>query len=236
MLILQRGGYRVYRPWKTENKMLAGTNSCELKVYTNIEALNELFYGPQMFGGLTIMVWNKLYKTELLKNMDNFLEGYIQEDLEFTPRSFYLANKIAKYEKDIYTYNIHLGKDSSSGMKTCPLKIDSPIVACESLEKFFTKHYVDNISNHISRLYYNNMMNGYYQYWLLEKKEKKYKDKLLELKTKLELNKVKIKQLNPGWKTNLFFESTYAYCVMVNIYRTLKKIKYGVKTIITGKN
>lgn len=80
------GGYRVFRPWKVENKTLNGVNSFEIKEYSNIEALNELFFGPQMLAGISIMVWDKIYKASLFNDGLRFSEGYIAEDLEFTPK------------------------------------------------------------------------------------------------------------------------------------------------------
>lgn len=203
--------------------MLIGSNSCTTKEYTNIEALNELFFGPQMFGGLAIMVWNKLYKAEFVKKF-SFMEGYINEDLEFTPRIFYYANKIVKYEKDIYVYNIHLGTDSTSGMKRSVLKIDSSIEARKRLKLFFDNVACEEkIMTRINGMYYGSLINGYYEYWMLNKETNDCKKKLDELKNTIKEDKADVMCFYPGWKTKLFFISPSIYCKMVNMYRTLKK-------------
>lgn len=147
------GGYRFWRPWKVEKKTLNGLNTCELKVYTNVEALNELYFGPQRFGGITIMVWNKLYKASLIHDV-TFFEGYMNEDLEFTPRILFYAKKIVKYEKDFYTYNIHLGSDSTSGMKNTIWKLESNIIMHKRVMDFFQEHMIDNISFHTAGMYW----------------------------------------------------------------------------------
>lgn len=228
------GGYRVFRPWKVENKTLNGVNSFEIKEYSNIEALNELFFGPQMLAGISIMVWDKIYKVSLFNDGLRFSEGYIAEDLEFTPRALYKANKVIKIEKDFYTYNIHLGKDSSSAMKNV-WKLKSGIIMRKSLMCFFRNHPVEKISDHTATMYYASLINGYYECWA-ERKNTEYKREMIAIKQEIQDEKNKIMKYCLGWKTKLFYFSPLLYCMLVFVLRTSRNIKYKLKVQITGKN
>lgn len=229
-------GYRVFRPWKVENKMLNGINSTEIREYTNIEALKELFFGPQMLDGISVMVWDKLYKSSLFNDNLRFSEGYIAEDLEFTPRALYKANKVVKYEKDFYTYNIHLGKDSSSGLQKSLWKLKSGIVMRKSLMKFFQEHNVEKVSNYTMSMYYGSLINGYYECWSERKKAEAYKEEALKLKQEIMHERNTIMEYCPGWKTKLFYFSPLLYCVLVRFLRTLREVKYKLRVLLTGKN
>lgn len=228
-------GYRFYRPWKTENKILETKDTGEVKVYNNIEALNTFYFGPQMFDGLTVMVWTKIYKRQLLDNL-RFAEGYINEDLEFTPRAFYYAKKIAKVEKTFYNYNIHLGTSSTSGMKLNLLKIDSAILMRQRVMMFFEKNPVEGVSRFTAESFYSSLLNGYYSCWFMRKEGEEYTIRRHEIMELIQKNKSNILQYNPGTKTKLFFASPWLYCNFVWAYRKSKELKYKMKVLLTGRN
>lgn len=228
-------GYRFYRPWKTENKILETQDTGEVKVYNNIEALNTFYFGPQMFHGLTVMVWNKIYKRQLLNELQ-FAEGYINEDLEFTPRAFYYANKIAKIEKTFYNYNIHLGTSSTSGMKLNLLKIDSAILMRQRVMMFFERNQVDKVSRFTAESFYSSLLNGYYNCWSMRKEGEEYTNRRHEIMQMIREKKSEILEYNPGRKTKLFFASPWLYCNFVWAYRKSKEIKYKATVFLTGKN
>lgn len=236
MPILLGGGYRVFRPWKVENKMLYGKNSSEIEEYTNIEALDKLFFGPQMLAGISIMVWDKLYKSSLFDDNLRFSEGYIAEDLEFTPRALFKSKKVVKYEKDFYTYNIHLGKDSSSGMQKSIWKLKSGIVMRKKLMEFFEKNKVEKVSLHTAQMYYGALINGYYEFWSKAKKSEVFKEEMIKLKEEIINEKNNVIEYCPGWKTKIFYFSPLLYCMLVYLLRTSRDMKYKLHVLITGKN
>ena len=231
---IAEGSYRFYRPWKVENKVLDGDNTGEVRIYSNIEALNTLYFGPQMFGGLAIMVWTKIYRTSLLRNL-RFVEGYILEDVEFTPRAYYFANQVVKIEKSLYNYNIHLGTASTSGMGESLLKVKSRIYVRKCLLEFFSQNYVSTISEYQERSYYMTLIGAYFECW--NQKRKTGFAELGEDALKILMQeKKKILQMNLGWKNRLFYLSPSVYCLCVKLLRITKRAKYKIHVFITGKN
>ena len=162
-------GYRFFRPWKTENKVLSGDDDESIKEYTNIEALQELYFGPQMFGGLAIMVWTKIIRSSLLKDL-RFYQGYIHEDTAYTPMALFMAKRIVKFNKTFYTYNIHLGSNSTSGMGVSTLKIKSSLFMSEQTRRFFEKNYVEGVTEYLLRRSIETMVNAYCDYRFIEKR------------------------------------------------------------------
>lgn len=214
-------GYRFYRPWKTENKYLCFDDTEKISEFTNTEALNMLYFGPQRFGGLTIMVWNKIYRAELLKNI-RFLKGYIFEDVEFTPKAFFYANKIVKYEKTYYNYNIHLGTNETSAMKNNILKVRSIVYIHEMLNEFFSKNYVQKISEYQEEAYYSSLINSYCDCFE-QRKNKEFDSLREECRSILFDNKKRVKKVCNDWKTKMFFFSPMLYYAIRIAYQRLKK-------------
>ncbi len=231
---IAEGGYRFYRPWKVENKILEAEDTEEIREFTNMEALHELYYGPQMFGGLTIMVWSKIYRTSALGHL-RFSEGYIMEDVEYTPKAFYAANKIVKIEKTFYNYNIHLGTASTSGMGTNLLKVRSGIHARKSLREYFAHCPTEWLRDYEQSAYYTTLMNAYYESWNQRDKPefaKLQKETLRELTE----NREKVLLKCPGKKTKLFYLSPLLLCIATKAVREYKKYRYKLHVKITGKN
>lgn len=159
---IAEGSYRFYRPWKVENKILEVNDTGKIREMNSAQALKELYYGPQMFGGLAIMVWTKIYRARILHNL-RFSEGFILEDVEFTPKAYYLANKVVKIEKTLYNYNIHLGASSTSGMGMNMLKIKSGIHVRKALFDYFQNKAEVWLSEYQERAYYQALINAYYE-------------------------------------------------------------------------
>lgn len=226
--------YRFYRPWKKENQILDCDNTGTIDCYTNIEALETLYFGPQRFGGITILVVTKLYKAELLQNI-RFCEGYIHEDVEFTPRVLYAAKRIIKYNKSFYTYNIHLGASSTSGMKLSVHKLDSTVYMRKRVANFFEGNYVERVSEYTKSMYYDSLINAYYECRLRQHKNHEFKSKGQEFLDEINGQKKNILSC-AGWKAKLFFFSRMLYCAAVWNLRTAKKVKYRLRVILTGKN
>lgn len=229
------GGYRFYRPWKIENQVLDGDYNGSVSVLSNIDALNMLYFGSQMFCGIPIMVWTKLYKTSTMGEL-RFCEGYINEDAEYTPRALYLANKVAKLDKSMYNYNIHLGADSTSGMPVSIQKIQSPIeMRRRTYEYFKGERYIKGISEHVELLYYVSLINGYYECWK-RKNDKVYLELKNQIIADISPKKDRVLKIMSDWKTKLFFLSQNVYCTLVWLFRWLKKMKYKLRVLLTGKN
>ena len=90
-------GYRWVKPDVTYDR----ENTGKVDIYTNLEALEMLYFGDQMFGGISIVVWNKLYRAELFDDLC-FAQGLNNEDVDFTPRALYKARRIAKLNENLY--------------------------------------------------------------------------------------------------------------------------------------
>lgn len=231
---IAEGSYRFYRPWKVENKVLEGNDTGDVRELNNIDTLKELYYGPQMFGGVAIMVWTKIYRASMLHNL-RFSEGFIHEDVEFTPKAYYLANKVVKIEKTLYNYNIHLGTSSTSGMGANLLKVTSSIHVRKSLLDYFKNCEETWLSEYSERAYYNALINAYYESWN-QRKSIEFYELSKEIFEVLKTNKERILKMCPDWKTRLFYFMPSGYCVCVKSLRTAKQLKYRLYVMITGKN
>lgn len=158
---IAEGAMRFYRPWKPERLFLEGKNTKKVTVYTNRQALEELYFGPQLFSNISVCVPCKLYRSSLMKDL-RFVEGTRCEDVEFTPRALYYAKKIVKYDDTFYNYNIHLGADSFSAQKETPEKLEMLMEVRRKVCDFFAAHPVGDIHQYAKVLYANSMTHSYY--------------------------------------------------------------------------
>ncbi len=68
---------------------------------------NNVFNEPSMFINNLPYIWNKIFKTELIKENEIKFEKFrIFEDLVFTYEAFLMANKIVQVQKPLYYYRI----------------------------------------------------------------------------------------------------------------------------------
>lgn len=229
--------YRFYRPWKTENKVLDGENTGKISVYSNVEALEKLYFGPQLFSEIAIMVWNKLYKASIFENI-RFIEGYNFEDVEITPRVLYKAKKIAKIDRSFCNYNIHLNTYSTSGMKISVNKVWDGIYMRQKVMEFFSQNYVEKISPFTAFLYYNALRNGYYE-CRCRKREPEFhdlqrmlEDFIIQHRADMMVNSF----LANSWKNKLFLKSPTTYTILLKAHRKFKEMKYRLRVLLTGKN
>jgi hypothetical protein len=229
-------GYCYYRPWKTDNKLLTKDfdGSCEL-LYRE-QALTRLYFGEQMFTGITIMVWNKLYRREFLLRHDlKFAEGYIYEDTEFTPKAFYFAKNILLVNKLFYTYNIHLGAASTSGMKKSLLTVKSSIEMSKRTANFFREHYIARVTERTASIYHNALLNAYHTCFV-NRKNKEMGDLRSDIVTLAKTEQPEFEKRGLGFKERLFFISPQAFSYLTTAVRIAKRIPYNIKKFITGKN
>lgn len=91
------------------------------KIHRNSIIKNRIMTGRELYDlgvkkkSIMSIVWNKLYSREfLLKNNLFFLEGILYEDMEFTPRVFYLANRVKLIDDVIIMYTQRAGSIMSN--------------------------------------------------------------------------------------------------------------------------
>lgn len=111
--------------------------------------------------------WNKLYRTELIKNKI-FFEGRFNEDFLFTIEAFLTANKIVYLRKNLHHYRKRENSLSNGGLKQQKVNID--IQYCKNeilkikrlLEKLNLFEYYEKEYNNflIERLYINHKINS----------------------------------------------------------------------------
>ena len=120
-----------------------------------------MYFGPELLSDISVCVPCKLYRRSLLKNL-RFVEGTRYEDVEFSPRALYFANKVVKYDDSFYNYNIHLGEDSLSGQKKNVQKLEMLLEVRRKVCGFFEEHPVEKINDYVKVLYANSMTYSYY--------------------------------------------------------------------------
>lgn len=161
--------YRIQRSESIKNKVINGREFFDLGIKTK---------------SIMSVVWNKLYRRDFLeKNNLWFYEGIIYEDMEFTPRVYYLSSRIKYIDEVIVKYRQREGSIMSSvNIK----RLDNYLVVAESLNKFN--------ENYNSQTLYNFEL---YMYVTLIRKLKYLEDKteVSKFKNKLEERNVVYKFL-----------------------------------------
>lgn len=156
--------YRKQRSETLKNKVMNGREFYDLGIKTK---------------SIMSVVWNKLYRRDFLeKNNLYFYEDIIYEDMEFTPRVYYLADRVKYLDEVIVMYRQREGSIMSNiNIK----KLDNYLVIAERLNKFNKKYN--------SQILYNSEL---YIYAILIRKLKYLEDKteINKLKNKLKEKKV----------------------------------------------
>lgn len=153
--------YRIKRTDKIKNKVMNGREFYDLGIKSK---------------SIMSVVWNKLYRRDFLeKNNLKFYEGIIYEDMEFTPRAYYLANRVKYIDEVVVMYRQREGSIMSSvNVK----KLDNYFVVAESINKF-NKDYNSPIL-HNSELYMYVTLIRKLKYLEDKREVIKFKDKLKE--------------------------------------------------------
>lgn len=128
--------YRIQRTDKIKDKVMNGREFYDLGIKTK---------------SIMSVVWNKLYRRDFLeKNNLYFYEGIIYEDMEFTPRAYYLANRVKYVDEVAVAYRQREGSIMSSvNVK----KLDNYLVVAESINKFNKKYNSQILYNHELYMY-----------------------------------------------------------------------------------
>lgn len=233
---IAEGSYRFYRPWKTENQILECPNTQAVTIYEGYDILDRFYFGPELFSDVAVMVWNKLYRANFIKQF-RFREGFIFEDCEFMPRVLNSCKKLVKRDHSYYTYNIHLSAGETSNPKKTFFKIQSSVTSARYVAEFFVGHPVSKISEYTFQRYLNALMEGYFNCWYLYKDpacRKLKKDLFEELKKQKDFI-FNHSTFSKNRQLRLFFTSPLLFCLLKWVYRASKDLKYRITVILTGK-
>lgn len=133
--------YRIKRNERIKNRVMMGIELYDIGIKTK---------------SIMSVVWNKLYKRAFLEKNDlHFYEGIIYEDMEFTPRAYYLANRVKYIDEVIVMYRQREGSIMSNNHIN---RLDDYIVVAESLS-FFNKNYNSKILYNSALYMYVNLIN-----------------------------------------------------------------------------
>ena len=179
--------YRIQRIDKIKNKVMNGREFYDLGIKTK---------------SIMSIVVNKLYKRDfLIENNIWFLENVIYEDMEFTPKVYYLADKVKYIDEVIYAYRQREGSITSNININ---NLDSYLIVAESLNQF-NKNYKSNVL-HNSELY---------MYVNLIKKLKflENKNQINELKQELKKRNI----VNKLMKSNKFKYKVFGFLYILNL-------------------
>lgn len=114
--------YRIQRTKLIKNKIMNGKDFYELGIRKE---------------SIMSVVWNKIYRRDfLISNKLQFLEGVLYEDMEFTPRAYFLASKVKYIDEVIIMYRQREGSIMSNKK---PKKINDYFIIADSLNNFNKK-------------------------------------------------------------------------------------------------
>lgn len=207
-------GYRWVKPTETYDRENTGT----VDVYTNLEALDKLYFGDQMFGGLSIVAWNKLYRRHLLTGL-RFAQGLNFEDVDFTPRALFRAKKVAKLNLNLH--NFFFTPNSISRGSFSLKKLDA-IATRQRILAFFREEKLDKYFAFVESTYFSSLYDGWYN-CRKGRKEAAYREKEAQLLQQLKAEYKNILK-NPHeqhnlWRHKLFHISPTVYYLFLDIKR-----------------
>ncbi len=156
--------YRIKRNKAIKNQIMSGKDFYDIGLKTK---------------SIMSVVWNKLYRREfLIDNNLYFMENILYEDMEFTPKAYYLANKVKYIDQVIIMYKQREGSIMS---KNNILRINDYFLIADSLCNFN--------KNYNSRTLLDSEL---YIYITMIKKLKYVKDRNLIIDYKLKLKAIGI--------------------------------------------
>lgn len=187
-----------YKYIKNEGTLIVDKeNTGEIREYDNIDALNKLYFGDQIWGGISIVLWNKIYKRTVLSGL-KFINATVSEDSELTPKILYGCDKIIKINSNWYNFNI---RPKSLSRSKFNIRDVSAINARKSVAEFFAEKSksdkrLQTIAEYTKEIYYG----SYYSYFCMCYEERKDKAYLAEAKRLA-------KTANEMYDKNLFAKS-----------------------------
>lgn len=213
-------GYRWVKPDVTYDR----ENTGKVDIYTNLEALEKLYFGDQMFGGLSIVVWNKLYRARLLDDLC-FAQGLNNEDVDFTPRALYKAGKIVKLNENLHNFFFSPNSISRSAFS---LKRLDGIEVRRRVMEFFKEKGLTRYHDVVENVYFSAIYACYYECYK-RRKQKEYGEKARELHETLRSQYERILN-NPYQKKHplrhqIFHFSASLWRGCMTVARWVKKLK-----------
>lgn len=210
-------GYRWVKPDRTLDRENTGT----VDTYTNIEALEKLYFGDQMFGGLSIVVWNKLYRRELMDGL-RFEQGLINEDVGFTPRIIYRAKRIAKLNLNLHNF---YHSPNSISRSSYSIKNTDVIKIKKGLMQYYRQIGLQRYCDYIHAACVGDMQHNYYE-CRLRKKSEEFASCAKQLRKELKESYASIKN-NPFAKEDMWRHRLFHFSpdIWFFVMRVGKKIK-----------
>lgn len=210
-------GYR----WVKKDVTYDRENTGKVDVYTNLQALEKLYFGDQMFGGLSIVAWNKLYRRELVRAI-GFVEGLNHEDVVFTPQALYAARRVAKLNLNLHNFFFSPNSISRGAFR---LKKLDAIEARRQSMAFLREKGLDRYYALVESTYFSALYDGWYN---CRKGRKDPAFREMEEKLAAELKAQYPAMLkNPHeqgnlWRHRLFHASPVCYYWALDIKRRVK--------------
>jgi glycosyltransferase involved in cell wall biosynthesis len=125
---------------------------------------------------ISFAIWDKMYNVDFLKSNNLlFKEGVWYEDLDFTLKSFFHANKISKISDVLIGYRQRPG----SIMKTISPKVLDKIVVLSGLFEFLKEKKMDAIYYEKYKILYIKMIFSILHSVLMNQGDKKVKEEIL---------------------------------------------------------
>lgn len=205
-------GYRWIKPEGIVDK----NNTGKTHEFTGIEACEQLYFGEQLYGGISIVPWNKLYNISLFKDI-RYPEGIIYEDVATTPRLLYNATKVIKYDKNLYNFYFSPNSVTRSGWSK--KNLDS-IEATKIAKDFFGCVGAQRIEQFVESLYFNNLLTGFYESTVRNflPERNMLKNMLLSEKKRMYANGY----IGQSFKVRLFFLFPQIWVLFYRIYRKIR--------------
>lgn len=170
-------GYRWIKPDVTYDR----ENTGKVDVYTNLESLEKLYFGDQLFGGISIVVWNKLYRRQLLEGLQ-FAQGLNFEDVDFTPRALYKAKKIAKLNLNLH--NFFFSPNSISRGSYSLKKLDAIEVRRRVMD-FYRQTGLQRYYVFMESSYFGTLYDGYYNCYKRRREKPEYRQMAKQLRSEI---------------------------------------------------
>lgn len=212
-----------FRRVHDENELLNNNNNIIL--YNNIEALQQIYTNKSV---QTIVAWNKLYKSNILKK-NRFPKGKIHEDEYLIPILLYSAKIVVYTDKELVYY-----RQTPNSIMNSKFRLENLdyLYAIEHRNKFFLNNNLIDIYTRGINLYAEQIVRFYYlinKSKLTEKKLllSKLRGKLIEIKNNYMLsNKIHLFIVSPNLY-NLIFQ-----VAIPKIYLSKCFIKTKIKNLI----
>lgn len=215
-----------YRYIKNEGALIVDKeNTGEITVYDNISALNKLYFGDQIWGGISIVLWDKLYKKSALYG-HKLINATVSEDSELTPKILYGCEKIVKVNSNWYNFNI---RPKSLSRSKFNIRDVSAVKARGSIADFFKEKAQSDIRlQKIAEYTMNLYFDSYYNYYFLCYEERKDDNYLNEAKRLAQIVNQMYDEglISKNFKSKLFRFSPILYYYFRKVTQKYKHVRW----------